>query len=81
MADTHVLQRVEVNPSVMAGKPIVRGTRIPVELLVRLLAQGMSEPEILGQYPRLQTEDIRAALMYAAQMLANEEVLPLTVAT
>ena len=74
-----LLQRITINPKVMVGKPVIQGTRIPVELIVRLLAQGISEPEILRQYPHLQLEDIRAALVYAAAMLANEAVFPLFV--
>jgi len=62
----------------MAGKPVIRGTRIPVELIVRMLSQGLSESEILKEYPNLAPEDIRAALAYAAQILANEEVFPLS---
>ena len=75
----HVLreQRVTTNPNVMAGKPVIRGTRIPVELIVRMLAQGISEEEILSQYPRLEPEDIRAALTYAANVLAGEDVFPI----
>lgn len=61
----------------MVGKPVIRGTRIPVELIVRMLAQGIPESEILRDYPRLQLEDIRAALSYAAQALSDEDILPL----
>ena len=61
----------------MMGKPVIRGTRIPVELIVRMLAQGIPESEILRDYPRLQLEDIRAALSYAAQALSDEDILPL----
>jgi uncharacterized protein (DUF433 family) len=61
----------------MVGKPVIRGTRIPVELVVRMLAQGIPEKEILQEYPRLQPEDIRAALIYAADILAHEDVFPL----
>ena len=75
--DEQILQRVTVNPQVMAGKPVIRGTRIPVELIVRMLAQGISEADILQEYPRLKLDDIRAALFYAAQTLANEDVYPL----
>ncbi|MDQ6694499.1 MAG: DUF433 domain-containing protein [Chloroflexota bacterium] len=64
MSDMHLLQRIEIKAGVMTGKPVIRGTRIPVELLVRLLAQGMTEPQILAQYPHLEPDDIRAALMY-----------------
>lgn len=70
-------ERIAVDPDVLAGKPVVRGTRILVAPIVRLLAQGSSEPEILGDYPRLRPEDIRAALAYAAQVLADEDVFPL----
>jgi uncharacterized protein (DUF433 family) len=70
-------QRITLNPRVMVGKPVIRGTRIPVELVVRMLAQGISEAEILREYPRLEPEDIRAALIYAADVLAHEDVFPL----
>ena len=77
--DEQLRQRITLNPGVMAGKPVIRGTRIPVELVVRMLAQGISESEILQEYPRLQPDDIRAALVYAADVLAHEDVFPLTV--
>lgn len=75
--DEQLRQRIALHPGVMAGKPVIRGTRIPVELVVRMLAQGISESEILREYPRLQPEDIRAALIYAADVLAHEDVFPL----
>ncbi len=65
-----------MSPDVMVGKPVIRGARIPVELVVRMLAQGVSESTILREYPRLQPEDIRAALAYAAAVLAHEDVFP-----
>jgi uncharacterized protein (DUF433 family) len=70
-------QRISIDPKVMVGKPVIKGTRIPVELIVRMLAQGIPENEILREYPRLQPEDIRAALDYAARVLAHEDVFPL----
>jgi uncharacterized protein (DUF433 family) len=70
-------QRVSIDPKIMVGKPVIRGTRIPVELIVRMLAQGIPESDILREYPRLSLEDIRAALAYAAETLANEDVLPM----
>ncbi len=73
-----LLQRISVDAKVMVGKPIIRGTRIPVELILRMLAQGIPEGDILREHPRLQPEDIRAALAYAAEVLAHEDVLPLT---
>ena len=73
-------QRISIDPQVMTGKPVIRGTRIPVELIVRMLAQGISEDDILQEYPRLERKDIRASLAYAAQILAHEDVFPLAVA-
>ena len=74
-----VHDRIEINPKIMLGKPVVRGTRIPVELIVRKLAEGADEKALLQAYPRLAAADIQAALLYAADSLAHEEVL-LTVA-
>lgn len=76
--DEQLRQRISIDPRVMAGKAVIRGTRIPVETIVRMLAQGIGEGEILREYPRLEEDDIRAALIYAAQVLAHEEVFPLT---
>jgi uncharacterized protein (DUF433 family) len=66
-------ERIEISPNVMLGKPVIRGTRIPVELILRKLSEGASEAELLDGYPRLVHEDIRAALAYAADTLAHEE--------
>ena len=74
--EQRLLDRIEVNPKVMVGKPVIKGTRIPVELILRMLSQGISEEEILEEYPHLTKEDIQAALAYAAEALAVEEVLP-----
>ncbi len=71
-----LIRRISINTEVMVGKPVIQGTRIPVELIVRMLAQGISESEILQEYPRLQPDDIRAALAYAAHVLAHEDVFP-----
>jgi len=70
-----LMNRIEINPAVMLGKPIIRGTRIPVELILRKLADGMTEAELLDAYPRLAREDIQAALAYAADSLAHETIL------
>ncbi len=69
--------RIEVNPQIMLGKPVVRGTRIPVELILRKLAEGATEAELMDAYPRLAHEDIQAALSYAADTVGREEVIPL----
>ena len=71
-----LIRRISVDPEVMVGKPVIQGTRIPVELIVRMLAQGIAEDEILQEYPRLQPDDIRAALAYAAHVLAHEDIFP-----
>jgi len=67
--------RIEVNPKVMLGKPVIRGTRIPVELILRKLAEGATEADLLDAYPRLTREDIQAAIAYAANTVAVEETL------
>jgi uncharacterized protein (DUF433 family) len=67
--------RIEVNPSVMLGNPVIRGTRIPVEPVIGKLGEGATEAEPLDAYPRLTQEDIRAALAYAADTLAHETIL------
>jgi len=65
---------IEVNPEVMLGKPVIRGTRIPVELIIRKLSEGATEADLLDAYPRLKPDDIRAALAYAADSLAHETI-------
>jgi uncharacterized protein (DUF433 family) len=68
--------RVETNPAVALGKPIIRGTRIPVELILRKLAEGATHAEVMDAYPRLTQDDIHAALAYAADRIAHETVIP-----
>ena len=63
-----LLQRISVDPNVCFGKPCIRGTRIWVSLILDWLASGMSIDEVLGEYPQLRGEDIRAAIAYAAEM-------------
>jgi uncharacterized protein (DUF433 family) len=70
-----VTDRIEINPKVMLGKPIIRGTRIPIELILRKLSEGATENDLLDAYPRLSREDIQAAIGYAADTLAHEETL------
>ncbi|MBI4337621.1 MAG: DUF433 domain-containing protein [Chloroflexi bacterium] len=71
-----MLDRIEMNPNVMLGKPVIRGTRVPVELILRKLSEGASEADLLDAYPRLTRQDIRAALAYAADTIAHEELVP-----
>ncbi|HEU0074151.1 MAG TPA: DUF433 domain-containing protein [Dehalococcoidia bacterium] len=68
-----VHNRIEINPKILLGKPVIRGTRVSVELLLQMLSEGLSEDEILKGYPHLQREDIRAAVAYAADVVAHEE--------
>jgi uncharacterized protein (DUF433 family) len=70
-----VTDRIEVNPKVMLGKPVIRGTRVPVELILRKLSEGATEDDLLDAYPRLSRQDIQAAIGYAADTLAHEETL------
>jgi uncharacterized protein (DUF433 family) len=66
--------RIVANPAVMAGKPVVAGTRLTVELILEELADGMSVDEIIGAHPRLVEQDVRAALRYAADYMRHEDV-------
>ena len=68
-------ERIEMNPAIMAGKPVVRGTRIPVEIILRKLGAGMAPETILADHPRLTLDDIRAAQAFAADYLADEELV------
>ena len=70
-----VMDRIEINPDVMMGKPVIRGTRIPVALLIRKLGEGATEADLLDAYPRLSLADIRAALAFAADWMAQETVV------
>jgi uncharacterized protein (DUF433 family) len=64
-------ERIVVDPNIMAGKPVIRGTRIPVDAILRRLAEGAGIKDILEDYPNLKEEDIRAALIYAAELLTH----------
>ena len=67
-------ERIEVNPNIMFGKPVIKGTRITVEQILRKLAAGMSSKEIIEDHPRLTVEDILSAEAFAADYLADEEM-------
>ena len=71
-----LLDRIEINPRIMLGKPVVRGTRITVEILLEKLASGQTIDQILEDYPRLKREDILAALVYARYAVGTEELIP-----
>jgi uncharacterized protein (DUF433 family) len=70
-------ERIELNPDVLAGKPVIKGTRVAVEFVVDLLGQGWTESEVLKNYPTVTAEDIRACLQYASATLHAEKVYPL----
>lgn len=73
MATRH--ERISIDPKVMVGKPVIRGTRITVELILRKLAAGLSADDIVAEHPHLKVADIRAAQAYAADVLSNEDVI------
>ena len=67
-----LLDRITVDPDVLVGKPVIRRTRIPVYLIVELVANGVANDEILKEYPRLKEEDVKAALLYASKLVESE---------
>jgi uncharacterized protein (DUF433 family) len=67
--------RIEINPKVMLGKPVIRGTRITVELILRKLGEGATHSELLEAYPNLTEKDLQAAITFAADTLAHEETV------
>ena len=71
-----LLNRIVVNPKIMVGKPVIKGTRIPVEIVLKKLVQNIDIKEILRDYPRLTKEDIQAAIMYAESLVEDTEVFP-----
>ncbi|MCL4854400.1 MAG: DUF433 domain-containing protein [Bryobacteraceae bacterium] len=68
---------IGVDPQILVGKPVVKGTRISVELVIDLLAAGWTEQQVLHSYPTLKTDDVRACLAYASEILHSEKVFPL----
>jgi len=70
-----ITDRIEINPAIMQGKPVIRGTRITVELILRKVSEGADESAVLEAYPHLTKADIQAAMAYAADTLAHEETL------
>lgn len=69
----NLLERIEMNPQIMLGKPVIKGTRLTVEILLEKLAYGYTEEDILKEYPFITKDDIKASLLYAAKLLALEE--------
>jgi len=71
--------RIVVDPEILTGKPVVKGTRLAVEFIVSLLAQGWSENDITQNYPGLNKEDILACLSYASAVLREEHIYPIAI--
>jgi len=69
--------RIHIDPKILVGKPVIRSTRIAVEFVVELLAEGWTFEQILANYPHLKAEDIRACLRYAHQLMQQEKVYPI----
>jgi uncharacterized protein (DUF433 family) len=68
-------ERIVVDPRIMFGKPVIKGTRVTVELILRKIGEGMTDEQILEHHPQLTVDDIRAAVVFAADHLANEEIV------
>lgn len=79
MNDEQLLERITLNPKIMVGKPVIRGTRLTVEYVLNLLAHGATVAEILGEYEGLTQEDIQACLLFATKSLQDTAFMPLTV--
>ncbi|MCZ7648915.1 MAG: DUF433 domain-containing protein [Planctomycetota bacterium] len=77
MSDLELLNRITLDPGIMVGKPVIRGTRLTVERILNLLAHGVSEAEILGEYEGLTSEDVRACLLFASRSLESTSFVPL----
>ena len=73
MKNNALLNRIEVNTKIMFGKPVIRGSRLTVELILEKLANGSTEEQVIEAFPFLVTEDIKACLLYAAKIISLEE--------
>lgn len=79
MTDNQLLERITFNPKVMVGKPVIKGTRLTVECILRLLAHGATFTEILDEYEGLSREDIQACLLFATKSLESTDFMPLAI--
>jgi len=77
MEDLH--SRITINPRIMVGKPTIRGMRITVEQILRALSSGLSEQELLEEYPELEKEDFQAVFAYVTELVEEEKVYPVRV--
>jgi uncharacterized protein (DUF433 family) len=78
MTDKKLLERITMNPKVMTGKPVIKGTRLTVEFILNLMAHGATIPEIIAEYKGLKKEDIQACILFASKTLENTAFMPLT---
>ncbi len=81
MSDEQLLERITLDPQVMVGKPVIRGTRLTVEYILNLLAHGATVGEIVAEYQRLTEDDIRACLLFATRSIASTAFLPIALET
>jgi uncharacterized protein (DUF433 family) len=81
MEDQQLLERITINPKIMVGKPVIKGTRLTVDYILNLLAHGATVAEILQEYEGLAQEDIQACLLFAAQSLESTAFMPLAAET
>jgi uncharacterized protein (DUF433 family) len=79
MTDQALLERITLDPTVMTGKPVIKGTRLSVEFILNQLAHGATTAEILNEYKGLTPEDIRACLLFAGESLSRTDFMPLVV--
>ncbi|MBR8834589.1 MAG: DUF433 domain-containing protein [Stigonema ocellatum SAG 48.90 = DSM 106950] len=79
MTDQQLLERIVLNPKVLAGKPVIKGTRLSVEYILNLLAHDANVAEILEEYSGLSPEDIQACILFASKSLSNTSFMPLAV--
>ena len=77
MKDEELLERITLDPTIMVGKPVIKGTRLTVDFILNLLAHGATEKEILDEYQALTDEDIRACFLFATKALKSTDFMPL----
>jgi len=77
MKDKQLMGRIVLDPKVMVGKPVIRGTRLTVDFILNLLAYGTTEDDILNEYKGLEIEDIQACFLFATKFLKNTDFMPL----
>jgi uncharacterized protein (DUF433 family) len=78
MSDQELLRHITVNPKVMVGKPVIRGTRLTVEFILNRLGHGATADELLQEYPGITSDDIQACLLFASQSLASTTFIPMS---